>query len=122
MAQLDPFDTYPPKLQLHLDQRKQKRVPRGGARILKQFWVASREVPATEKWYYDFGNFIVCGEGRQLRTYLGPDEMRKIEGYALLCWRKNKDNPADLKKCWRNMTLRKKISSIDIFLGSEDWN
>jgi hypothetical protein len=101
MPQLAPFDTYPPALQNHLNDRLHRRVPAAGKKRARQFWKASREVP-TAKWYHDFGNFVVCGKGTRLSTYLGPDEMDEIEGYALLCWRNNKNSPEKLKKCWRD--------------------
>jgi hypothetical protein len=78
-----------------------KRLPPNGLKRVKLELRPPSEVPEAE-WYLDFGDFIVCGDGIYLSTYLGPEEMAKVQGNDLRCWRNNKGDPKKLKKCWRN--------------------
>ena len=87
-----------------------RRVPPDGKKRAREFWKTSREVPAA-KWYHDFGNFVVCGRGARLSTYLGSEEMDKIEGYALVCSRNNKNEAKKMKKCWRDKRKRKQAGA-----------
>jgi len=111
MPLLATWDEHPPASKAHLKDRMERLPrPQGGVNRVKAFFRADREVPAA-KWYLDFGDFIVVGDGIYLGSYLGPDEMSKVEGYELRCWRQNK---ADARKCWRNKgTLRKPKASIE---------
>jgi hypothetical protein len=86
----------------------EERVPPGGMKRVAQELPAGSEVPE-ERWYLDFGSFIVVGKGAYLGTYLGR-EMSKVEGYELRCWWNNKNNP----KCWRNKAVRKVTPDSEI--------
>jgi len=97
MPQLAAWDDHPKNCRAHLKERL-NRLPPDGLRRVKEFFRASRDVPAA-KWFVNFGDFIAAGNDRYLSSYLGPDEMDSVEGYDLRCWRQNKSNP---EKCWRS--------------------
>jgi hypothetical protein len=99
MPQLAAWDAHPEENRAHLKDRM-KRLPRNGMKRVKDFFRLSREVPAAV-WFIDFGDFVAVGDGMYLSSYLGPDEMEKVEGYEVLCWRNHKGDPKALKKCWR---------------------
>ena len=101
---------------IHLKARM-NRLPDDGLDRVKKELPTGGEVPK-EDWYLDFGDFIVPGRGGFIRTYLGPDEMGKVRGYELRCWRNSKNNPAKLKKCWRNRSSL--LNPATALLGEEE--
>jgi len=105
MPQLATWDEHPHASKMHLKSRMKRLArPQDAIRRIRAYFRADREVPEA-KWYLDFGDFIAVGRGMYLSSYFGPDEMSKVEGYELRCWRQNKANP---KKCWRNKSALQK--------------
>ena len=99
MPLLATWDEHPLASRTHLKSRMMRLPrPQDGVNRVKAFFRVNRDVPE-EKWYLDFGDFIVVGKRKYLSSYLGPDEMDKVDGYDLRCWQRNKANP---EKCWRN--------------------
>jgi hypothetical protein len=105
---------------IHLRKRMKERVPVGGLRKIKQQLPDNSEVPE-EKWFLHFGDFVVVGKGVYFSSYLGLNELGKVEGYELRCWWNSRKNPTQLKKCWRNRgMIRASLDPAEALFGSEE--